>query len=403
MKYLISLVTLFLFISCANEETSRVPTAELQEISVNVDEVVDELKMSDYFSGLSYVPLKSPEGVPIGRIRKFIINEDRLAFYDEAANRVWVYSKSGQYQNHVTIPLGRGPGEIIRMNDVIVDESGLIHAFGEFKIVVYNLDGEYVRETNFDFFIYAFTYLENDDLYVGYAGNSLNTQMNNSHAGHNLLFFDSNGRVVDSAIPIPNGREHMKAGVPNKFPTYEDETLFFPHLSDTVYTVESGSSVPRYLLDYGDQSIPEEVFSRRKNYSDVVYEWREFREKEIMDNNYVRYLFFFNETNRYIHFRISTASDQYNVIYDKKSGKSTVGPRKLTNDIDFAYQPFFYESSDTALYTVIEAGDLIRELNHLYENEPVKYRHPNSQNLIKIAQKISENSNPVLQIATFKE
>lgn len=402
MKYFIIIVALFLCISCANEETSRVPLAELQEISVNIDEAVDTLNMSDYFSGLSYVPLKSPEGVPIGRIRKFMIKKDRLAFYDEAANRVWVYSKSGQYQNHVTIPLGRGPGEIIRMNDVIVDESGLIHAIGEFKIVVYNTDGEFIRETNFEFFIYAFTYLENDDLYVGYAGNSLNTQMNNSHAGHNLLFFDRNGKVVDSAIPIPNGREHMKAIVPNNFPSY-DETLFFPHLSDTVYTVDSDRPLPRYSLNFGDRSIPEEVFGRRKNYSDIVYEWREFREKEIMENDYVSYLFFFNETKRYIHFRISTESDQYNVIYDKKSGKSTVGPRKLTNDIDFAYQPFFYESSDTALYTVIEAGDLIRELNYLYENEPEKYRHPNTQDLVKIAQNISENSNPVLQIATFKE
>jgi len=279
----------------------------------------------------------------------------------------------------------------------------LIHALGAFKIVVYNLEGEFIREVNFDFFIYRFTHLEQEDLYVGYAGNSKNTQIRNTHSGNNLFFFNKDGKVIKSAVPIPKGREQMRFMVSNKFPLYDNITKFYPHLSDTVYSINPDEVVPRYVLNYQEHSIPEEVFSRREQYSRIPHEWVEFREKELIENDYVLNLFYFNETNRFIHFRIGTGSSQYNIFHDKLTGETKVGPRRLTNDIDYAFVPFIYESSDESLYTIIEAGDLIRELNRIYENEPLLYAHPNTQHLVNLANSLKEDSNPVLQILHFKE
>jgi hypothetical protein len=403
MKYTIIFCFILLVISCTEESERRFYHEHVKTIYVDLNNVSDELKMSDFFSGISYMPLRTPDGKPIGRIRKILVHDKYLGFYDEAAKRVWVYSKNGRYVNNILIPEGRGPGEITHLTDVILCDNDLIHALGAFKIVVYNLEGEFIREVNFDFFIYGFTYLEDEELYVGYSGNSLNTQISNRHSGNNLFFFDNNGEIKNSEVPIPEGREQMRFMVSNKFPSYNNIKKFYPHLSDTVYSINPDEVVPRYVLNYQEHSIPEEVFSRREQYSRIPHEWVEFREKELIENDYVLNLFYFNETSRFIHFRIGTGSSQYNIFHDKVTGETKVGPRRLTNDIDYAYVPFIYESSDESLYTIIEAGDLIRELNRIYGNEPQLYAHPNTQHLVNLANSLKEDSNPVLQILHFKE
>lgn len=407
MKRILFISLLCFLIGCSKEnqvQNNEHPDNDnpVQTIFVDFDDLRDDLNMSDFFSEISYIHLNNPDGEPIGRIQKIMIQGQYLGFYDESTNKIWIYSKNGNYINNIDIPEGRGPGEIQQMSDVILTADGLIHALGAFKIVVYNLHGEFIRETNFDFYIYKFEYLDSNDEYVGYAGNSLNIQLNNEHTGHNLIFFDIDGQITDSAIPVPKGREHMRLLVSNNFPNFNGQNLFFPHLSDTVYHLDTNQTLPRYILDYGNKSIPEEVFSRRENYSRVVYEWVEFRQKEIIEKDYVLRLVFFNETNRFIHFGFGTGSSQFNAFYHKETEVIAVGPGRLKNDIDFAYVPFTYESSNDALFSIIEAGDLLRHLNDLYQNEPEKYSNPKMHRFIDLGQTLTPNSNPILQTATFK-
>lgn len=401
MRY-ISVLLLALVVSTCTTENEPPVSDTTKTIHVDLDEAESSLRMSEFFSGLEYKPLRTPERRPIGRIRKIMPQDEQIAFYDEARKSVWVFTYDGEYVNEIEIPQGRGPGEIEHMNDVLFTKDGFIHALGAFKIVVYDMEGEFVEETEFTFYVYKFIYNQETDEYIGYASNSLNLKLNNEHSGHNLIVFNKKGTITKSLVPIPNGRGHIGYHIPNNFPIYQNNQLFFPHLSDTVYTLQPAGALPRYILDYGEDAIPEEVFDRRKNYSDVVYEWVDFMKEEIDAKDYISHLTFFNETDIYIHLRISTREDQYNVLYNKETGETTVGPNRFTNDIDYAYVPFMYESSDKAIYTIIESHDLLRKLNDMYENDPEKYADPKMRPIIDLAHSLDENSNPILQIATFK-
>jgi hypothetical protein len=398
---LITFTILLLFTACSTAEQDPVLSEEVITISVNLDEAA-QLYMSEFFSELRYIHLETPEERPIGRIRKIIVKDDVIGLFDRARHSVWVYTTEGEYVNEVNIPRGRGPGELEEITDVIITRDGQVHALGTFKVVAYDLEGRFVGETGYRFRAYRFTYDRNSGEYIGYASNSMNTILDDEHAGHNLLFFDKDGTITDSFLPIGTGREQMGFNISNRFPVYGNYQLFFPHLVDTVYTLGNSGVKPRYVLDYGRHSIPEEVFGRRGNYSSLIYEWQEFREREITANNYVSGLSMFNETDLFIHFRFHAGGNQYNAIYDKERGVTHVGGARLTNDIDYGYVPFIYDSSDEALYTIIEAADLIDHLHDLYENEPETYAHPNTQSLVRLAHSVSENSNPVLQVATFK-
>lgn len=359
--------------------------------------------MSDYFSKLEYHALRTPKGQPVGRIRKIMPQQERIGFFDEARKSVWIFTYEGEYVNEVRIPEGRGPGEIEHLSDVLFTKEDLIYALGLYKIVVYNTDGKFIEETKFKTIIRKFIYVPETQEYIGYADNSLNEQMANEHAGHNLIAVNKEGTFTKSFIPVPNGREYMGYIVPNNFPTYQEEQLFFSHLSDTVYTVYADSVKPRYILDYGEDTIPEEVFDRRGNYSDVFYEWVDFSENELEAKGYISFLTFFNETNSYIYANLGSHNITYTIMYNKVTKETVVGPSRFTNDIDYNYVPFIYESDDHALYTIIEAYDFLTNLNEIYKNEPQKYRSPQMQSLINIAHSLDENSNPVLQIATFRD
>ncbi|MFD2532893.1 6-bladed beta-propeller [Gracilimonas halophila] len=404
MRYII-IILIISSISCSNSSNDSIDKKKDSSTIINVDlnNVEDSLKMSDYFSEIEYVQLKSSDNRPIGRIRKIIPLKDRIAFYDQARQSVWLFTYDGEYINEIIIPEGRGPGEIIHMSDVIISDDERIHALGAYKIVEYDLEGNLQNEVNFKFFIYKIAYNSSTNEYIGYADNSINLDLPDEHERKNLIFFNKEGKITQSFLPIKEGREQMGFKIPNNFPSYGTQIMFSPHMVDTVYKLQELGVTAKYVLDFGEHAIPESAFEKRKEYSEGLFDWVEFQREELVGKNYVTFLRFFNETNSHLFFNMSTGNNQYNVLYDKFKGKAKVGPQKLSNDIDYGFVPFMYESDDTALYAIIETNELLRHLNKVYNETPEIYQNPKMKELIDLAHSLPQNGNPILQILRFKE
>lgn len=403
MKY--SILSLFflliLLTSCRQGKDTSTYHPDAETIHVNLDDAVP-LYMSDYFEEIEYIHLESPENRLIGRIRKFLIQDSRLGFYDDARGSIWIYTHDGEYVNEVVIPRGRGPGELENIFDIILTDDGDVHALGARKIVAYDLEGEFLHETPFNFWIYKFTYNSDLEEYIGYTLNSLNRGLANEHVAHIIFYFDKSGTITNSYLPIPTGREEFGYFATNKFPGFQDHQLFYPNLVDTVYSFGQDGPAPKYILDYGEHAIPENVFDRRSNYPLTPDGRIQFFEDEIEAKGYVNFMTLFNETNHYVHFWIQAGRNQHTIIYNKKTKETDVGTRLFINDMDHSFVAFMYDSSDDALYTVIEANNFLRNLNEVYEHEPEKYNSDQMRHLVHLGQQLSDNSNPILQIATFK-
>lgn len=68
MRYLY--LMLFIFpVACSSPNSETVSSEDVTTIEVNIDEA-EPVYMSEYFSGIDYIYLESPEDRPIGRIRK---------------------------------------------------------------------------------------------------------------------------------------------------------------------------------------------------------------------------------------------------------------------------------------------------------------------------------------------
>jgi|GEM_PF-853713 len=389
--------------NCSTPKKSPEISVNTTKIHVNLDKA-NPIHMSNVFSDIHYFYLKSPSDRPIGRIWKVMVRDNYVALYDRSRKSVWVYTLGGKYVNEVKIPEGRGPGELTDINDVIFTKNHNIYALGNFKIVGYKLDNSFLEEVDFHFRLYRFTYDNSTKSFISYASNSINeARSDNVHAGDNLIFLNKEGNITKSILPIPKAKAQISYGIPNNFPTYKDQQLFISHLNDTVYTIKANKAIPKYILDYGEHAIPKGVFKLRKKYSENIHRWTNFMEKEITDNEYVTYLSYFDETDSYLYFRIGTGKKSFNVLYNKESKKTSITPNKMINDIDYGVTSYMYEAHANALYTVIGSNKLINHLNDLYKNHPSKYQDPRTKELIKLANLIDANRNPILMVATFKD
>src|SRR5690625_3025826 len=115
-------------------------------------------------------------------------------------------------------------------------EEGEVHALGAFKIVAYDIEGIFVHETDFNFWIYNFTYDSASETYIGYPANALNRGLNNGHTAKTLLYLNRDGAITNSYFPISHGWEEIWYMATNTYQRFKYPQLFFSHFLDTVYT-----------------------------------------------------------------------------------------------------------------------------------------------------------------------
>lgn len=376
--------------------------SDIEKISIHLHETENILPMSEYFSEIKYLPLIVSSGQPIGNLTKIIVKNDFYALYDRSRNSAWLFDFDGIFIREIRIPQGGGPGELNHMTDLLVTDNQRVFALGAHKIVEYDMEEKFVDEVNFDYFAYNFTYDSVNDLFITSAENDLNLTLESKHAGNNLIYLNRNGEITDSRLPIPAGREFIRQVPPNRFPLFEDIELYSPHLVDTIYAVNQSDIEPRYILDFGDASATDDVFSQRSNYGSSLYDWAGFYREELQGGGFVFVIQVFNETNNFIHLRFGAGDNYYNTFYNKHTGESRTGPARLTNDIDYGIAPFIYQGSDDALMALLQPGELIDHVEHYREHFPEKYNSLKMKNLIALTDTLERYGNPVLKIAKFK-
>lgn len=402
MKYIFLFTLLIAACSGSESNTNLTESSDIVTININVEDA-KPIHMSEFFSDIKYFPLSNPTGEPVGSIFKIMTQGDKIALYDKPKKSVWIYTDDGEYLNEVKIPQGQGPGELEHISDVYFDEQFNVHAMGAFKFVKLSKDGELLNETQFDLFARYLTYIEDDSTYFGFADGNPNARIPEQHKGFDLFAFNDEGRITKSLIPIDKNKQGISYGIPNYFPEYDGQNYFFKHLDDTIYEVKNNRVEPAYLLDFGEQALNDEVFEKRSDYGEEIWEWTDFWENEIIANDYIVFKTNFEITNRYIHSRVGNTKSNYMVLYDRVNKTTHIGEERFVNDIDNGPSPFIYLSSDEHLYSYVDAYTFLGHLNEVYENDRERYFSDEMSRLRTIANSMRDESNPILMRLEFKQ
>lgn len=383
------LLGVLFFVSCKQEKVT--PNILVQNIDIRIEES-SNIKMSDYFSSIEYVQLETPQEKPIGSIFKIIERDEKLFLFDRKRNSIWLFDNSGNYLNEIIIPIGRGPGEVEYLADVFVSKNLMIHALGQLKIVVYDLNGNFKEDVNLDFNPFYLYYDTDLELYSGYVATMLNPKVDEKFKNQNILFFDKTGEIKNGALKIREGAEGIRFNIPNYFTEYKGNVFFSPHIQDTIYSYEGGKFEPRYFLNFFENSITSNTLSKRYDYSKVIWDWGSFWDEEVSNKGLISNVTFYEFTEQYIFLRVGNRYSQHMVVFDRNTKKVKVGGNKFINDLDLGPSPFIFSSSDDYLISYVESNDFTDHFD-LIEADTNNDLYLNA---LDFSKSINRDGNPVL-------
>ncbi|REG83502.1 6-bladed beta-propeller [Algoriphagus antarcticus] len=302
----------FLFIpilfSCV-EKKSQTTDQLLQKISVQV-ESKKAYSFQEIFEVVDVIPIKNSQNFPIARIKNIKIIEDK--FWILTSKLVLIADLEGNLEK-VIQSQGYGPLEYQKLSDIhwnpylslveILDSD-------QGKIIRYDKNGVPKNEWKNKFLRLASSFYPQENNYWIYGGTFFDGE------GARLVVVDNqNDKKLNTFFPLGDERNYLNVIEPNNFIAYNQDMLFFHSYNDTIYSIENDNLNPTYLLDFGPNKIPSELFS--KDFKDIM----EFGQ-ELEKNGYIDLLgsIYFSEDK--IFFRFFYEGKPISAVYSIKD-KST--------------------------------------------------------------------------------
>lgn len=185
-------------------------------------------KLIDLKPELSIGVAEGDENYVFGMIRRLDVDsKGNIYILDWKYRKVKIFDQKGTYLREIVIPAGQGPQEADNLSGIAVTPSGILVINGQWKMILYNSQGEYLRtfKTDFSIFNIGCPGIE------GVVGISPNK-------GKILHRFNLEGHLLESFgeyFPVPKEFESMKEApmfaTPLNFSCSKEGRLFLlnPH------------------------------------------------------------------------------------------------------------------------------------------------------------------------------
>lgn len=336
---------------CNNEEYN-----EIDAISINLEETIDEIKTSQIFSGIRIVQLETTPESLIGDFNKIIYSNDLL--YVSTGSSIVVFTSSGSFIKRFEAR-GKGPGEYISIYDILIDEYlekiEILDANTQ-KVIVYDMFFNFLYEYSIG--RYAMNFAQcNDGSRIFHCGNDIS----GSKDSKILLFKDK--RLEKKFLTIDRIRsKYLHMRLFDLFSYYNDMIIITDPHNDTIYSYDGINILPRYVFDIGKKKVPEELY--RRTYQNIA----DFGINVLLGSGFAYGVFNFLESENTLFFRfderISSSDNVYGeldknfVLYDKNKQNYSIS-QSLIDDLSFSidlqldkFIYFYSQRNGTVIYAI---------------------------------------------------
>jgi hypothetical protein len=325
MKNSITFLALcFFFIACHHKGKELSPN--IKKIKISIDEYKQYLDISEFYNA-QFIPLEtSPESM-IGNMDKVIIKDNLIYILDaRGAKKIFVFDIKGKFSKTIGKP-GKGEGEYLVLADFDILENKIyISSQQNNKMLVFNLNGDHIKDIKFSDYIGThLKKIKNDGFVVRGADGS----------NKSAIFYDEKGKVKNKASnPM---KEFLYYSNNQLFSDFEGESYMYFALNDTIYKIEDSRLIPEYFIDFGSKKID---IDEIKNHEMLM----NYLEKE----KYLDINFFVTGHNNHF-FKVSNADYVFSVIINKQSKKMNYG-NVLTYKGFFLKGPVGYKNGTPILW-----------------------------------------------------
>ncbi|MDP3443581.1 MAG: 6-bladed beta-propeller, partial [Ignavibacteria bacterium] len=257
MKKLVLLIFIAATLSCGHKNRIKIEdvnqnsiqkkgTPQCLDLENAIKGEYDSQPLNTFIDTVKYIALETNQACLVGRINKVLYYKD--CFYVGNFNVLLKFNSKGKFICQIG-KKGKGPREYLQMRDVII-HSDSIYINGRHKILVFNLDGEYLTEFPFPADVIDFEKL--DDTFVSYnkeTGNLIFLNYNNGHIIDTIEYEKIEGKRIPVSVVYPHD---------NLF--FQNSRMFCINTghNDTIHEIDNlHRLIPRYIINLGKFKLPD--------------------------------------------------------------------------------------------------------------------------------------------------
>jgi hypothetical protein len=382
MKQKIALLIYFSFFlfSCTseNKHTKDLKIA-IEKIAVNCADSTVMGNFKDFFKSSKLVALETKAGSIVGTIKRLQIYKGLFLILNKETNSVLVFDGKGKFVRAIG-KMGNKTGEYNSLMDFAVNENeDVISLYSDrpYKLLTYKLDGKFLKEE----------YL--NALYgnIAYTGNQLIFLNRKPENGYRVFVGNDDGSDKEGYLSMNKSDRVFKSYIVSTpyIVSSKQPYIFYP-FCDTIFTAIDGRVGPKYVIDFGKNTMPANVFNKYSSGEQIF--------KEASAKNYGYRIGNFRETSDYITF---SYNDNRIVIYSKKSKRAKSFDLAINDEAMPLQNYLAHDGNDNKFVTQLSAYDFKNQMELYHLDNPVWSKIP--QELKHLNDNLTSLSNPLLVVS----
>ena len=224
----------------------------INKIDIKLEEFKRNLDISSFYNA-QFIPLELTKNSIIGQIDKIIVHDSLIYVLDiQKAKKLFVFNMQGKFIRSIS-ERGKGNGEYLILTDFDIAEDKIyISSRGDNKMLIFNLNGQCIKDIKFSGFIgIHFKVFERNKVVTISADGS----------NKSAIFYDKNGKR--SKVISNPGIDFMQYSNPFAFTEFNSNLYTYFAMNDTIYQLVDENLLPKYFIDFGENSIPYNKFKNR--------------------------------------------------------------------------------------------------------------------------------------------
>lgn len=258
-KIYISLTAcLILLAGCQQKKT------EVESVITVPFEPANAIDLGQLIERVHFVQLENHPESAFTDIDKMLVSGENMFMLDKRLEAVFCFDTAGRFRYRIQ-RVGRGPGEYQELDAMWVkpaEKELWLQSFWPSKIMVYNFDGQMLREFKIRWSAKDMVRV-GEDMIAGYNNSRSNDGADSLKEGVFLLGED--GKSRGQAKVLGDSSIYWSLAYQRNLEEFENGALLLSQ-SDTIYKInEKGKVSPDVFLDWGKLKYPEDL--RRISYN----------------------------------------------------------------------------------------------------------------------------------------